>query len=442
MTGRPAQGDDDGSQSPATARVGSTHRLVSLALLVAAACCFVGVVVVRHGPSDGQDTAPLTAVTTAVADGDLRVAASVTELPDPPGYPLLAAPLVTLFRGSVGAPSWCTPSDRLGAPGGDRAQAVAHAVAEGVPVCGVTPTNGAPPIPPWYRSQGVLGVASWLVMALGALALLRAGGADTIAREAGLLAFLAFLPAAAGALVQLYHPQDIVSLGLGLGGLAQTIRGRWALAGGLFGAALLSKQFALLLLLPALVVAPGRRPRLLLGGTAVAVAVAGMLPFFAAAPRAALDNLSGFSGGGALAGQTVLSLTGIHGDVASAIARDAPVMFALVVCVWAARRRIPWASAPAAVVALALACTGSRLVFESVVFPYYLLSASVLVLLVDLVAKRSPHWSLAWCAAAAFFVALHPANRFMAAFGTLLLAVVAVALGFGEIARATPSDGE
>ena len=83
--------------------------------------------------------------------------------------------------------------------------------------------------------------------------------------------------------------------------------------------------------------------------------------------------------------------------------------------------------------ALALVCTGSRLVFESVVFPYYLLAASVLVLLLDLVARRSPHWSLTWCAAAAFFVALHPGNRAVAALGTLVLAVAVVTLGFLEL---------
>ena len=410
-----------------------------------AACCYVGVIAVRQGPAGGRDTAPLTAVTTALADGDLRVAASVTSLPNPPGYPLLAAPFVAALRGAVGAPAWCVPPGRLGPPGTGRDRAVAKAVATGVSVCGVSASSGAPVLPPWWRSQGVLGVASWLVLAAGALAVLRAGRADTLAREAGLLAFLAFLPAAGGAIAQLYHPQDVVSLGLGLGGLAQAIRGRWALAGALLGAAVLSKQFALLLLLPAVVVAPGARQRFALGGTAAAVFAAGVLPFLVAAPRATLRNLSGFSGGGATAGQTVLSLSGVHGTVASAVARDGPVVFALVVCVWAAGRGVAWARVPAAAVALALVCTGSRLVFESVVFPYYLLSASVLVLLVDLVARRSPHRSLAWCAAAALFVALHPGNRYVAAFGTLLLAVAAVAIGFGELGPATrtgPGTGE
>ncbi len=412
-----------------------TRRLATVALLAAAACCYVGVVAVRHGPAGGRDTAPLTAVTTALADGDLRVAASIDALPNPPGYPLLAAPFVAAFRSAVGAPTWCTPTSRFGAAGPVRDRVVAKAEATGVAVCGVPAATGVPQLPPWWRSQGVLGVASWLVMALGALALLRAGGADSLARQAGLFAFLAFLPAAGGAIVQLYHPQDVVSLGLALAGLAQAVRGRWVWAGVLFGAAVLSKQFALLLLLPALVMAPGTRARLALGGTAAALCAVVLAPFALAAPRATWLNLSGFSGGGATEGQTVLSLAGVHGAAASAVARDAPVLFALAVCVWAARRHLLWHRFPSAVVALALVCTGSRLVFESVVFPYYLLSASVLVLLVDLVARRFPDRSLVWCAAAAFFVAVHPGNRFVAAFGTLLLAASVVALGFVELRR-------
>jgi hypothetical protein len=72
-------------------------------------------------------------------------------------------------------------------------------------------------------------------------------------------------------------------------------------------------------------------------------------------------------------------------------------------------------------------------VFESVIFPYYLLAASVLFVLLDLVARRTPHRSLAWCAAAAFFVAIRPANHAVDAVGTLVLAVVAVAAGLLDL---------
>ncbi len=156
---------------------------------------------------------------------------------------------------------------------------------------------------------------------MGALALLRAGGGHSFPRQfprqAGLLAFLAFLPAASSAVVQLYHPQDVVSLGLALAGLAQTLRHRWILAGLLFGGALLSKQFAVLLLLPALAAAPDARSRIRLGGTATLVFAAGILPFLAVAPGATLDNLSGLGAGGAVPGMTVLTLAGVTGGDAS-----------------------------------------------------------------------------------------------------------------------------
>jgi hypothetical protein len=407
---------------------------------VAAAACYAGVVAVRQGPPSGGDTVPLTAVSSAVAAGDLRAAASDTSLPNPPGYALWTAPLVAAFPSSLGAAPWCTTVERADALRGGPGYRHDPTFARDVGECGST----AAELPPWYRSQGVLGVGSWLVLAVGSLALLRAGEADSVGRQAGLLAFLAFLPAASSAIVQLYHPQDIVSLGLALGGLALTLRRRWALAGVLFGAAVLTKQFAVLLLLPALVAARDRRSRFTLGTWAVVIFAAGIAPFMAVAPRATLENLSGFSAGGAAAGQTVLTLAGVTGTVASAVARDAPVLFAAAVCIWAARRGRSRVGRPAGLVALALACASSRLVFESVVFPYYLLAASVLFFLLDLVARRSPHRSLAWSAAAAFFVAFRPGNRAVDAFGTLVLAVVAVAAGLVDVARAdrSPVDGQ
>jgi hypothetical protein len=413
-----------------------------LVLLIAAFACYVGIVIVRQGPPPGGDTTPLTAVTSALASGRLHAAAANDQLPNPPGYALMTAPLVALFRSGVGSPKWCTT------PG--RAADIRHVPAyrhdpnfgEDVSECGSAHrlANGAigPPLPTWYRSQGLLGVGSWLVLALGSLALLWAAGAASGAREAGLLAFLAFLPAASSAIVQLYHPQDIVSLGLALGALALVLKRRWIAAGALFGVAVLTKQYATLLLLPALAAAPGIGPRLRVGVSAAVVFAAGLAPFFLSAPHATLANFSGFSAGGAVSGFTVLSLSGVTGSAASAIARDAPVLFALAVCIWAVRRGA-WSSVPVVLVALGLVCVGGRLVFESVIFPYYLLASSVLFFLLDLVAKRTPHRSLAWCAAAAFFVAISPGNRAVDAMGTLILATLAVAAGLVDVARLSGS---
>jgi hypothetical protein len=273
------------------------------------------------------------------------------------------------------------------------------------------------------------------VLAAGSLAVLRAAGVVSLGARAGLLAFLAFLPSASSAIVQLYHPQDIVSLGVALAGAAQLLRRRWVLSGLLFGTACLTKQFAVLLLVPALVATPDSPSRGRLAGAAVTIFGAGIVPFLVVAPRATLENFSGFSAGGAVAGATALTLLGVTGTVASAVARDAPVVFALLASLWARKRLGATLDQPPLFLALALVCMGSRLVFESVIFPYYLLGTSVLFFVVDLVARRSPHRSLAWCAAAAFFVALHPANRGVDAIGTLLLAVVAVGAGIVDLTR-------
>ncbi|HEX3333938.1 MAG TPA: glycosyltransferase 87 family protein [Acidimicrobiales bacterium] len=413
------------------------RTLVGMLLVVLAAACYASIVVVRQGPPSGGDTVPLTAVTTDIAAGRLHAAAANEALPDPPGYALLAAPFVAAL-GVVASPSWCTTPGRAADLHKQPHYRHDPTFATDVAQCGAPGQS----LPPWYRSQGLLGVASWLVLVAGSLALLRAARADTTARIVGLLAFLAFLPAASSAIVQLFHPQDIVSLGLALGGMAAVVRRRFVVAGVLFGAALVTKQFAILLLLPAVVAARDARARLTLVGVTVAVVASAMLPFFFAAPAATLDNVSGFSAGGAVSGQTVLTLLGVTGHVGSAVARDAPVVFALGLCVWAATRDGPWLSRPETLVALGLACTGSRLVFESVVFPYYLLAPSVLYFLLDLVARRSPHLSLAWCAGSAFFVAVHPGTEAVNALGTLFFAVLAVAAGLVEVARrrAAPSD--
>jgi hypothetical protein len=406
------------------------RALLGLVLLFGAAACYVAIVVARQGPPPGGDTTPLTEVTSAVAAGQLHSAASNDGLPNPPGYPLLAAPFVAGFGSLVGSPAWCLTPNRTVGLHEESSYATDPTFAADVDECGSGTSD-----PEWYRAQGLLGVLGWLVLAGGAWSLLRAADADNPARLAALFAFLAILPAASSAIVQLYHPQDIVSLGLALAAAAQTLRRRWVVAGALFGLAILTKQFALLLVLPALAVAPGAGPRLRLGAATVVVAAAGLVPFLVSAPRATLENFSGFSAGGAVSGATVLTLSGVSGTVASAVARDAPVLFALAVCLWALSRRGPWLSRPETLMALGLACVSGRLVFESVVFPYYLLAPSVLFFLLDLVTRRSPYRSLAWCAGAALFVAVLPGNHAVDAVGTLAFALLAVWAGLADLRR-------
>jgi Glycosyltransferase family 87 len=434
--GSPAEETDQ--RPDRTVGVSRRRRLLEVGLVLTAWACFVGIVFVREGPQSSGDTVPLTAVTSAVASGELHAAAANDLLPNPPGYPLLVAPLVVLFRSQVGSATWCTSPSRVAALRRDPFLAGKPWMATDVAECGrsVRTHTGAPgpQLPPWYRSQGALGVVSWLIMAIGGLSLLRSTGDLELRRQVGLLVFLAFLPAASSAIVQLYHPQDIVSLGLALAAVAQAIRQRWLLAGALFGAAFLTKQFAILLLVPTLFAAPSNGSRWRLALSAAAVFCLGILPFLLSAPHSTLENLSGFSAGGAQSGATVLSVSGVTGDLASAVARDAPLVFTLLVCVLVERRLGRSLQAPRVLMGLILVCVASRLVFESAIYPYYLLATSVVFFLLDLVARRSPYRSLAWCATAAFFVAVAPSNQVVDALGTLLLALLAVGAGFFELA--------
>ena len=253
----PGRTDVDGPGAPRVRRPAGPP-LVSLVLLVAAAACYVGIVAARPGPPPGGDTTPLTSVTSALADGDLRVAASVESLPNPPGYPLWPPPSSPPSPRTVGAPTWCTTAGQGHRPPGAVGARQGRA-GPGWSSAGRTrwrPSRpGTGPRACWAWRRG------WCWRS-GPWPCCGRPGPTRSAGRRGLLAFLAFLPAASSAIVQLYHPQDIVSLGLALAGLAQTLRSAVGLAGVLFGAAVLTKQFALLLLLPALVAAPDRRSRL------------------------------------------------------------------------------------------------------------------------------------------------------------------------------------
>jgi hypothetical protein len=423
---------DDRTPSVAHPELTPLLRAVLVAVALAG---YVGILVVRQGPPSGGDTTPLTAVTTSLSLGDLRAAATVVSLPNPPGYALLVSPLVVLLRPVIGSAVWCTPPGRIAAPartGAGHEPGRAGTVGECGDRARAPDGVAGSALPPWYRAQGVLGVLAWMVLVAGSWMLLRAAGVTRWTSEVALVGFLVILPAASSAIVQLFHPQDLISFGLSAAGLALVLRRRWLGAGLLFGLAFLTKQFAVLALVPVLVAAPDGPTRRRILGPAAAVVAAGLVPFMVVAPRATLENLSGIGAGGAVAGATVLSLLHVSSTVSSTVARDFPVGFAVLASWWARRRISSRLLAPGPLLGLVLACLASRLVFESVVFPYYLLAASVAFVLLDLAIGRLPDRSLAWVAATAAFVTIHPASTTVDAFGTLILAVIAVACGWHE----------
>jgi hypothetical protein len=395
---------------------------------------FVGILVVRGGPGF-TDARALTLPTTAVSHGELRQAADLNVLPQPLGYPLLAAPVVAALRPLVGSGTWCT----------DSASVPPFKIVRDVwpPCSGPNPFH-APARPPWYRSQALLAVLAWIVLAFGAVQLMRAAGVGGGLGEVGVVVGLAALPAASDGIVEAFHPQDLVCTGLVAIALACVLRRRWAAAGVLFGVAFVCKQFALLALIPALAAAPGWRAR---GRTAVPAVVAvalATLPFYVVAPSATFHSLTAVAHftGGEVTG-TVVGMTHWSEFWKLAVARDGPIVMALVLAAlawWRARDRL---LDPVPLLGLVVACLGARLVFEVLNTSYYLLAVSVMLLTLDVTARRVPYRSLAWIAVMRWWV--NPLGSHVPSWGAgvvfLVGALVPVVLGLREVARRADRAG-
>ena len=413
---------------------------VRVALYTGALVVFVAVVFVRGGPNPAEtDAHAVTLPTTAISHGDLRAAERQTLVPNPPGYPLLTSPLVLAFRPWIGSPRWCddkpppaileTPQDRgflsiLGPCTARRG-----------------PDHGRP-YPIWFRSQAVLAFLGWIVLALGAGMLLRASGGGGGA-EALLLLALAVLPTASDAIAQTFHPQDLMSVGFSCAGMSQALRRRWVAVGVLFGVAFLCKQFAVLPLLAVLAAAPDWRARARVVVLVVPVVAAGVVPFYLVAPVDTVRAMTAVFVAGVRVEKTpsIVGLLDIWEKTKLQIARDAPIVLAAVLVVWARWRARSTLLAPAPLVGLALACLATRLVFEISLLNYYFLAVGVALLLLDAVRRRPPLWSVGWIVATRFVLtplAPHVALTLTAAL-YLLAALVPIGLGLAQVRRASPS---
>ncbi len=406
-------------------------RIPTAAMVVvylAALGVFVGIVGLRGGPSVG-DAYGVTKPATALADGDLHAAARDSVLPQPPGYALLTSPLVLTFRPIIGSPTWCDA----------RVPAVTRAF---LPWC--APAQLA--THRWYRSQAVLGLLAWMVLAFGGIRLLRVAGAGGGLAEALLVMLLAAIPAANDAIVETFHPQDLVCVGLGCAAVAEAMRRRWVVTGVMFGVAFLCKQFALLPLLAVLVAVPGWRQRVRVALPALAVVGCGILPFVAVEPTATWNTLSAVNTGGVvkLSTGTVVGMTDLSESTKLLVARDGPVVLALAMALWARWRAGSALLTPVALIGLTTACLAGRLVAEVWFASYYLLAVSVGLLVLDFASRRLPVASFLWIAVTGALVEQSGGlpTTHLAAFVAFGASVAAVVIGLRSVvtgaAQASP----
>jgi hypothetical protein len=349
---------------------------------IAALGAFIGVVTVRGGPSVG-DAYGVTRPASALADGNLTAASRASLLPQPPGYALLASPFVLAFRPLIGSPTWCDGR-------------VPPVTRRFLWYC--APDQLA--TQRWYRSQAVLGILAWVVLAFGCIRLLRAAGVGGGPAEILLVLVLAAIPAASDGIVLTFHPQDLVSVGLASAGLAEALRRRWVATGVLFGIAFLCKQFAVLPLVAVLAAAPGWRPRSRVVLPALVVVGCGILPFLVVDWAGTWSTLRAVNAGGAVnvTSGTVLGLTHLTESTKLVIARDGPVFLAVVMGLWARWRARDRLLSPVSLIGLATACLAGRLVAELWFSSYYLLAVSAGLLVLDFAAKRRPVLSFTWIA--------------------------------------------
>jgi hypothetical protein len=417
--------------------LGSTPRSGRLrwAAYGGALAVFVTIVFLRGGPNPAEtDAHAVTLPTTAISHGDLRTAERDTLVPNPPGYPLLMSPLVLALRPWIGSPRWC---DDKAIPAILKTAGDEYFLSILGPCTAHHGPDHGKPYPIWYRSQAILAILGWIVLAAGAVMAVRAAGSGGGVAEALLVGALAVLPAASDAIAQTFHPQDLVSVGLICAGIAQALRRRWVVVGVVFGLAFLCKQFAVLPLLAVLAAAPGWRARARIVVPVVGVVAVGVVPFYLVAPVDTVRAMTAVFVSGVTMEKTptLIGLMAINENVKLEIARDAPIVAAGLLVVWARWRAGGALLSPPALVGLCVACLATRLVFEISLLNYYFLAVGAGLLVLDFTARRVPVWSVAWIVATRFGLsplAAHVSLTLTAAL-FLVAALVPIVLGLVQV---------
>ena len=336
---------------------------------------FVALVQLSGGPAIGDaDQSAFSAW--ALAHGRPACAFPPGPAPAAPLYPLVSAVVAAVILVGHGVPF---PSDAALGPG------CAHAFTA---ISTWGSHSGA--FPPTLR----IGYGAWLVLLAGVVALLRANGRGRRRWETATLVALACLPPVWLPLEEFFHPQDLMALGLALASLAWARRGSWVAAGITIACAVLTQQFAILVAVPLLVLAPGRR-RWACAGSALSTALVVLVALASVTSwRAVHASLIGTGGDGGIG--TVISEFHLSGAPLIVASRVTPIVLAALVAWWVGRRLGPAAMEPVPLLALVSLCLGLRLAFDQGHYGYYYLALTVTLLLLDVSGGRIRSSLVAW----------------------------------------------
>jgi hypothetical protein len=241
------------------------------------------------------------------------------------------------------------------------------------------------------------GYVGWLALMTGVVAVLRVCRRGKTRREPLTLILIACTPPVFMCLQYLFHPQDLLAMGLILGGVASVLRDRWILAGVLMALALTSQQFAILVLVALLVVAP-KVGRLKIAAATVVTWLALVLPLaLVTSGRALRVALVGSGLAGSQAGSLTFELH-ITGSGAVALWRLAPILVSAGLAYWTSRRLGRAALDPVPLMALVATSLSLRLVFDEGLYGYYFMAVAVSLIVLDVLRRRFRVELIGWLA--------------------------------------------
>jgi hypothetical protein len=195
----------------------------------------------------------------------------------------------------------------------------------------------------------------------------------------------------------LFHPQDLLAMGLILCGVASVLRHRWVWAGVWMGLALTSQQFALLVLVALLVLAPNAG-RIKMATAAVLTWTAVVLPLVILSSGRALRVALVGSG---LAGSQDKSISfelHLTGTTAIEFWRLVPIVLSAGLGLWTLRRLGRSSLDPVPLMALVATALSLRLVFDEGLYGYYFMAVAVALIVLDVLRRRFRVELVGWLA--------------------------------------------
>jgi hypothetical protein len=242
-----------------------------------------------------------------------------------------------------------------------------------------------------------LGYLSWIVLVIGVVTLLRTSSKGRTRWEPAVLIAMACIPCACLPVTYYCHPQDVVALGLALCGVACVRKGWWARAGVLIFMAIATQQFAVLVLVPLLFLAPRERRARFIGAFAAGAAVL-IVPLAVVTSGRALKPMLLGSASSPGQGGTLLWELHLPWPILSALSRALPILVAGGLSWWAVKRLGPRVFEPIPLFSLIGTSLCLRLVFEANLYGYYFMALGVSLMVLEVLRGRLRWQLLAWFA--------------------------------------------